>query len=73
MAKKKKAAGGGQRRELRLIVSDSPKPAVQLEAGMKLEVVAVSLVNPALKSARPIAARLCGGTSTCVALVRTSE
>jgi hypothetical protein len=55
------------------VVSNDSKPSIQLEPGMKLEVVSVSLVSPTLKSARPIAARLCGGTSTCLALISTSE
>jgi len=70
---KKKSRGGTPRRGLRLVVSNDPKPAVQLEPGMKLDVVAVSLVTPALKPAGALAARLCGGTSTCLALVSTRE
>lgn len=56
---------------LKLIVSDEKKPKVALQAGMKLEVVGVSLVTAQLKPARGIAARLCDGGGTCVALVET--
>jgi len=52
-----------------LIVSDEKKPQVTLKPGMKLEVIGISLLDPQLKKARPGAARLCGGTSTCLALV----
>ncbi len=55
--------------KLNLIVSDDKKPAVSLEKGMKLNVVSVSLVEPTLKPSRARAARLCGGTDTCLALV----
>jgi hypothetical protein len=34
-------------------------------------VVSVKLAGPTLKGAKPIAARLCGGTNTCIALVET--
>jgi hypothetical protein len=54
---------------LKLIASDDKNPQVSLKAGMKLQVVGISLVDSKLKKARPGAARLCGGTSTCVALV----
>ena len=32
-------------------------------------VVAVEIVDPAFKKAKGLAARLCGGTNTCLALV----
>jgi len=52
-----------------LIVSDDASPALKLKAGMRFEVHAVTLVDPALKPAGPVASRLCGGTSTCLALI----
>lgn len=55
--------------KMKLIVSDDPRPAVSLKPGQKLQVTAVSVVTPDLKKCGPIAARLCGGTSTCLALV----
>ncbi len=68
-AAKKKATRGGR---LQLIVSDEKKPKITVAAGEKLEVVAVSLIDPGRKPARATAARLCGGTSTCLALVDVS-
>ena len=55
-----------------LIVSDDEHPVVKLEPGMRLDVVATKLVTPELGEAKGIAARLCGGTSTCLAIVDVS-
>ena len=52
-----------------MIVSNEKKPKIDLKPGMKLDVVSVSLIDPQLKKLRPGAARLCGGTTTCLALV----
>ncbi|MCI4679051.1 hypothetical protein K9U39_17665 [Rhodoblastus acidophilus] len=52
-----------------LIVSDDAEPAVKLKPGMRFEVVATTIVDVELKEAGKIAARLCGGTTTCLALV----
>jgi hypothetical protein len=60
-------------KKLRLIVSDEKSPAVELKAGMKLDVVAVTLIEPTLKKSKAVAARLCGGTSTCLALVDVGD
>lgn len=57
--------------KLTLIVSDDKTPAVSLKPGKKLQVVSVRLADPAMKKAQPVAARLCGGTSTCLALIET--
>jgi hypothetical protein len=54
---------------IQLIVSDEEKPAVQLQAGMRFEVVSVPLVDPSLRPAGAVAARLCGSSSDCLALV----
>jgi hypothetical protein len=52
--------------KLKLIVSDDvPKVAASTKK------VEVTLVDSQLKQAKPIAARLCGGTSTCIALIET--
>lgn len=64
--KKTTSASGGK---MQLIVSDERSPAVLLKAGQKLQVTAVSIVTPEMKKHGPIAARLCGGTSTCLAIV----
>lgn len=58
---------------LKLISSDDKSPKVGLKAGMKLQVVGVSLVDSQLKKAKISASRLCGGTSTCVALVELGD
>jgi hypothetical protein len=52
-----------------LIVSDEAEPAVTLKPGMRFEVVATTVVDAELKASNKVAARLCGGTSTCLALV----
>lgn len=51
------------------IVSNDKNPKVALKPGMKLQVMTVSLLGPDLKKPSKVAARLCGGTSTCLALV----
>jgi len=52
-----------------LIVSEEKEPKVALKPGMKLEVVAVQLVDPKLNpSVMTSKAALCGG-SGCVAIV----
>jgi hypothetical protein len=56
--------------KVQLIVSDEPKPAVTLEPGMRFEVISVPLVGPSLRPESAAGARLCGGTSTCLALVQ---
>jgi hypothetical protein len=67
MAKKSQSTAG----KLTLIVSDQKNPQVVLKPGTKLEVASIKLADPSLKALRPVAARLCGGTSTCLALVET--
>jgi hypothetical protein len=67
MATQKKATSSKQ--SLRLIAADDKNPKVELKPGMRLEVVSVSLLDPTLKKSRAKAARLCGGTDTCLALM----
>jgi hypothetical protein len=71
MASQKKATGS--KKNLRLIAADERNPKVELKPGMQLNVVSVSLLDPTLKKSRAKAARLCGGTDTCLALVELSE
>ena len=59
--------------KLTLIASDEKQPKIALKAGMKLNVVSVKLADATLKKAKPIAARLCGGTNTCLALIEIDE
>jgi hypothetical protein len=71
MAKQSKASVS--KRKLNFIVSEEQKPSVALKAGMRLDVVSVSLVEPTLKPSRARAARLCGGTNTCLALMEVGD
>lgn len=52
-----------------LIESDDAEPSLSLRAGMRFEVHATNIVDTKLKGSRKVAARLCGGTTTCLALV----
>jgi len=51
-----------------LVLDNSKKPDVTVKPGQRLDVVAVNVVSTA-RPRRPIGGRLCGGTSTCLALV----
>ena len=56
--------------QIQLVVSEEKEPRVALKPGMKLEVVAIQLVDPTLKPSVPTAkATLCGGSFNCVAIV----
>jgi hypothetical protein len=66
MAKRKSEKAS---RTVHLIVSDDAEPTVKLKAGMRFEVHATTVRDAELKPAGKVAARLCGGTSTCLALV----
>jgi len=68
-ARKKASSKLQRRRKMKLIISPSKRPEVKLKKGARLKVVAVSLVSPTLKRPKAIAARLCGGTNTCLAMV----
>ncbi|WP_029032298.1 hypothetical protein [Salinarimonas rosea] len=52
-----------------LIETDDPEPALRLKPGMRFEVRATTVVDPELKPVKKSAARLCGGTNTCLALI----
>lgn len=58
---------------VKLMVSDEKRPKVQLKPGVKFHVTSVSLVDATLKRPSRLGARLCGGTSTCIALVDIEE
>jgi hypothetical protein len=51
-----------------LIVTDEENPKIEHNHGGQAKVVSVSVVDPKLAKAHVTAARLCGGTSTCLAL-----
>ena len=65
---RKKVATKSSEKTVSLIVSDQV-PTLKLKAGMKFEVTTAKVVTPDLKNCKGIAARLCGGTSTCLALI----
>lgn len=72
MAHRKKVA----RKPRSLLVVDdakNPKVTLTLKPGMKLNVTSVSLVDAKLKRPAKIAARLCGGTGTCLALIDVGQ
>lgn len=69
----KQSTTRASKKKLNFIVSDDQKPSVALKAGMRLDVVSVSLVDPTLKPSRARAARLCGGTNTCLALMEVGD
>ncbi|WP_372425293.1 hypothetical protein [Salinarimonas chemoclinalis] len=52
-----------------LIETDDPEPVLRLKPGMRFEVQATTVVDPELKPVKKSAARLCGGTNTCLALI----
>ena len=56
-----------------LIVTDDAEPAVSVKAGKRFAVRTAQLVDPKLNPAGKVAARLCGSTSTCVALIEVDE
>jgi len=55
-------------KRVKLMVSDDKKPLGSVKPGQKLEVVAVTLSGRKAGSLKKMGARLCGGTSTCLAL-----
>lgn len=52
-----------------LIASDSKNPIGSAKSGTKLQVVSVQLAGSSALKRPKIGARLCGGTSTCLAVV----
>jgi hypothetical protein len=55
-------------RSLTLIASESKNPIGKSKPGTKLQVVSVALAGAASGKRPQIGARLCGGTSTCLAV-----
>ena len=75
MAKKKHAPkpGSASQPQITLIVSDSVNPTISVAAGHRFEVVTVDMYDASNQKPATMAARLCGGKSTCLALVDISE
>lgn len=59
--------------DIKLIVSQDKRPKVALRPGMRVEVTNVRIVDPSLVRRPKIAARLCGGSGTCIALIDLGE
>jgi len=57
------------KKRINLVVSSEKQPLVPVKAGQKLQVVAVALTGGKGVSKKALGARLCGGTSTCLALM----
>ncbi len=60
---------GKQRKAIKFIETEVENPSIDLKPGMKFKVEVIELVDSNLKPIKKGAARLCGGTSTCLALV----
>jgi hypothetical protein len=69
MAQRKRSSKARASKTAHFIVTNEKHPAVRVKPGMKLDVQSVRLMDPTLRPAKTLAARLCGGTSTCLALV----
>jgi hypothetical protein len=52
-----------------LIESDDKEPTIKVKEGHRFEVCSVSIVDAQMNASTKVAARLCGGTNTCLALV----
>ena len=52
-----------------LIASDDDAPSIRIRPGTRFEAVAVPIVTPKIVEPVEIGARLCGGSSTCLALI----
>ena len=59
--------------KLTLLASKDKNPKVTLKAGMQLNVVTVKLTDPKTMKPAKLAARLCGGSGTCLALIDCAE
>ena len=69
MATKKVPETSAQALKIHLIESEDSAPTLKLKPGMRFEVRATTVVDVELKQVKKLAARLCGGTNTCLALV----
>lgn len=52
----------------RLLVTDEQEPTIKIKSGMKFEVTSIPLIDASSGDPTKVAARLCGGTSYCIAL-----
>ena len=56
-----------------LIASTEKQPAVNVKPGQQLNVTAVVIQGPEAAKIKKVGARLCGGTSTCLALMEIGD
>ena len=54
---------------MRLVLHKDPTPKVELRPGMKIQVEEVELLGGTAAELKKIGARLCGGSSTCLAII----
>lgn len=73
MATRKKTGSKRSEPKITMIVTDEKEPSVRVKPGQRLEIQTVAVKSAELKPAKGVAARLCGGTSTCLALVELPE
>lgn len=60
-------------RHITLVVSESKKPLGAVKPGTQMNVVGVTLAGAKAGAATRIGARLCGGTSTCLAVIEIDK
>ena len=58
-----------KRKKITLIASTEKEPSVNVKPGQKLRVTAVVLQGADVEKIQKSGARLCGGTTTCLALI----
>jgi len=58
-----------KKQTMTLIADKEKSPKVELKAGQQLKVVSVKIAGPQLAKMKRVGATLCGGTSTCLAVV----
>ena len=63
------ATGPSAAGKIHLIESDDTEPTIKVKAGHRFEVRSISIVDAQMNPTKKLAARLCGGTDTCLALV----
>jgi hypothetical protein len=58
-----------KKQTITLIADKEKNPKVELKAGQQLKVVSVKIAGPQTEKMKRVGATLCGGTSTCLAVV----
>lgn len=60
-------------RSIELLASPHKNPAVRVKTGQRLDVVNVKMTTIGERRPATLGARLCGGTSTCLALMHVGK